>query len=370
MKTCKKCVLENSSLKLISFDENGICNYCHEYRKRFDNEVMFSDSQQLGELVKKIKNSKKGDYDCVIGVSGGIDSSYVIIKAKELGLSPLAVHLDNGWNTELAVHNIEKLLDKLDVDLITHVLEWEEFRDLQLSFLKASVINAEIPTDHAINALLFKIASKKKIRYILSGSNVATEAIMPEEYGGYDSFDWKHIKSIHNIFGTKKLSNYPHLSNFHWFYYTFVKSIKYVPFLNYFDFDKSKASKLLKEEFNWELYPQKHYESFFTKFFQAYILPQKFNIDKRKAHFSCLINSGELTRAEAVEKLGESLYDDQNLKSDINYFINKMNIDKDSFDTIMNKEPKSHFEYPNNLKLFRKFKSIVSFAKKTSTLRR
>ena len=370
MKICSKCVLENQTIKKIKFDEKGVCNYCHEYSERKINDIKNVDITFLDDLLQQIKKSKKGKYDCLIGVSGGIDSSYVIIKAKEFGLNPLAVHLDNGWNTELAVHNIEKLLDKLDVDLITHVLEWEEFKDLQLSFLKASVINAEIPTDHAINALLFKIASKKKIKFILSGSNVATEAIMPDEYGGYDSFDWKHIRSIHRIFGTQKLSNYPYLSNFHWIYYTFIKSIKFVPFLNYLDFNKKNASKVLQEKFNWELYPQKHYESFFTKFFQAYILPQKFNIDKRKAHFSCLINAGEISREEAVKKLDEELYSETDLDNDINYFIKKMGISRKAFEKIMNEKPVDHLFYPNNLKLYRKFGSIVSFAKKTSTLRR
>jgi len=290
MHICSKCVLDDASLKKISFSDDGVCNYCLEYQKRLEIDSKWKDNYLLESLIIRIKNSKRSGYDCIVGVSGGIDSSYVIIKAKEMGLNPLAVHLDNGWNTELAVHNIEKLLNKLDIDLITHVLDWEEFRDLQLSFLKASVINAEIPTDHAINALLFRMAAKKKIKYILSGSNVISEAIMPNEYGGYDSFDWKHIKSIHKIFGSKKLTNYPYLSTFRWGYYTLIKKIKFVPFLNYINYDKKNASTLLSEKFGWELYPQKHYESFFTKFFQAHILPEKFNIDKRRAHYSCLIN--------------------------------------------------------------------------------
>ena len=369
MKICSNCVLENQTIKKIKFDEKGVCNYCHDYAERKINDIKNDDITLLDDLLLQIKKSKKGKYDCLIGVSGGIDSSYVIIKAKEFGLNPLAVHLDNGWNTELAVHNIEKLLDKLDVDLITHVLEWEEFRDLQLSFLKASVINAEIPTDHAINALLYRIASKKNIKYILSGSNVLTEAIMPEEFGGYDSHDWKHIKSIHKIFGTKKLKNYPYLSVFHWIYFLLFKRIKYVPFLNYLDYNKNRASETLINNFGWELYTEKHYESFFTKFFQAHILPTKFNIDKRKAHYSCLVNAGEISRNEALDKLQLPLYEPNDLKIDIQYFIKKMELTTDEFHKIMNEAPVFHLDYPNNSKNFKRFEKIIQYIKKITTLR-
>ena len=366
---CKRCVLENKFIIDIFFNDDGICNYCTEYMNRAKNEIMSNDPKKLDELISQIKNSGNKDYNCIIGVSGGIDSSYVAIKSVEMGLKPLAIHLDNGWNTELAVNNIEKLMRKLNLDLITHVLDWEEFRDLQLSFLKASVINVEIPTDHAINALLFKIAAKQKIKYILSGSNVLTEGIMPEEYGGYDSYDWKHIKSIHKIFGSKKLSNYPYLSTWHWGYYTFIKRIKFVPILNYINYDKREATELLVNEFGWKLYPEKHYESFFTKFFQAYILPTKFNIDKRRAHFSCLINAGQMDREEALKKLEAPLYDLNELSNDTSYFNKKMEISMNDFEELMNKKPIDHLYYPSNYKLYSRIDKLIKYGKTLVTLK-
>jgi len=336
---------------------------------RAKNEIMSNDPKKLDELISQIKNSGSKDYDCIIGVSGGIDSSYVAIKSVEMGLKPLAIHLDNGWNTELAVNNIEKLMRKLNLDLITHVLDWEEFRDLQLSFLKASVINVEIPTDHAINALLFKTAAKQKIKYILSGSNVLTEAIMPEEYGGYDSYDWKHIKSIHKIFGSKNLSNYPYLSTWHWGYYSFIKRIKFVPFLNYIIYNKKNAAAILVDKFDWKLYPEKHYESFFTKLFQAYILPTKFNIDKRRAHFSCLINAGQMDREEALKKLEAPLYDLNELSNDTSYFNKKMEISMNDFEELMNKKPIDHLYYPSSYKLYSRMSDVIKFVKNYVTLR-
>ena len=369
---CKRCVLENKFIIDISFNEDGICNYCTEYMNRAKNEIMSNDPKKLDELISQIKNSGNSgnkDYNCIIGVSGGIDSSYVAIKSVEMGLKPLAIHLDNGWNTELAVNNIEKLMRKLNLDLITHVMDWEEFRDLQLSFLKASVINVEIPTDHAINALLFKIAAKQKIKYILSGSNVSTEGIMPEEYGGYDSYDWKHIKSIHKIFGSKKLSNYPYLSTWHWGYYTFIKRIKFVPILNYINYDKREATELLVNKFGWKLYPEKHYESFFTKFFQAYILPTKFNIDKRRAHFSCLINAGQMDREEALKKLEAPLYDLNELSNDTSYFNKKMEISMNDFEELMNKKPIDHLYYPSNYKLYSRIDKLIKYGKTLVTLK-
>ena len=366
---CKRCVLENKFINDIYFNKDGICNYCTEYMNRAKNEIMSNDPKKLDELISQIKNSGSKDYDCIIGVSGGIDSSYVAIKSVEMGLKPLAIHLDNGWNTELAVNNIEKLMRKLNLDLITHVLDWEEFRDLQLSFLKASVINVEIPTDHAINALLFKTAAKQKIKYILSGSNVLTEAIMPEEYGGYDSYDWKHIKSIHKIFGSKNLSNYPYLSTWHWGYYSFIKRIKFVPFLNYIIYNKKNAAAILVDKFDWKLYPEKHYESFFTKLFQAYILPTKFNIDKRRAHFSCLINAGQMDREEALKKLEAPLYDLNELSNDTSYFNKKMEISMNDFEELMNKKPIDHLYYPSSYKLYSRMSDVIKFVKNYVTLR-
>ena len=251
--------------------------------------------------MKQIKSSKKNNkYDCVIGVSGGVDSSYVAyILKKEFKLNPLAIHLDNGWNSELAVRNIENLLSKLEIDLYTHVIDWEEFRDLQISFLKSSVANSEIPTDHAIVALLYKIAEKENIKFILHGGNLATESIMPEAWM-HDAKDLKFLNSIHKTFSSKSLKSYPKMSYLKLFWKIFIKRIKYIGILNYIAYDKNQAMEILEKNLGWKKYEEKHFESIYTKFFQGYLLPKKFGIDKRKAHYSSLIINGQMKRNEAI----------------------------------------------------------------------
>ena len=347
----------------IVFDDRGICNYCFEYKEKF--KVRVADASLRGEYLNNIKqdifkSSIGKDYDCVIGVSGGVDSTYTALKVKEMGLKPLAVHLDNGWNSELATHNIQKMLEILNIDLYTHVIDWTEFKNLQLSFLKASTPDGEIPTDHAISAILFEIASKYDIKYIISGNNFITEGIMPLKWA-YGHIDWKYIRSVHNAFGSSKINTFPRLSLVKLFYYIIIKRIKLVSILNYIDYDKKKAMSEIEEKLGWKYYGGKHYESNYTKFYQGHILPSKFKIDKRKLHLSALILSNQMTRDEAIENLKEPIYPIGQLERDKEYFRKKFNLSLKDYNSILGDKPRTFKDYPNNHTTLNIIKWIVSF---------
>ena len=366
---CTRCIMDTTDPK-ITFDEEGICNHCRRYERRAQKEIHYDYAGQikLQQIVDEIKkDGKNKEYDCIIGLSGGVDSTTVAYRVKQLGLRPLAVHLDNGWDDELAANNVENILKKLDIDLLTYVLDWDEFKDLQLSFLKASVPNCEIPTDHAIVSLLYHTATKKNIRYIISGGNIVTEAIMPFSWG-YRNMDWKYIKSIHKKSGTVKLKTFPHLSLFDWVYYSFAKRIKVIPVLNYIPYVKQNAKKFIEKELGWKDYGPKHFESIYTRFFQAYILPTKFGFDKRKAHLSTLICSGQMTRQHALEEMKHSPYpNDQMLKEDRKYVLKKLGLTEQEFERIMFKPVRSFKEYPNNNFWFEKLNFVVVLAHKIAT---
>lgn len=360
LKICNRCVMD-STIKVIDFDEDGICNYCKTYEHRVATELHKEPlrTQKLNELIAQIKeDGKNKDYDCVIGVSGGVDSSYVAHLVKEFGLRPLALHLDNGWNSELAVKNIQQLLEKLDIDLYTHVIDWEEFKDLQKAFIKSSIENIEIASDHAINALLLKMADKYNIKYILNGSNLVTEGILADQ-GGKD-IDYRLLKDIHSQFGTKPLKTYPSISIWNFAYKVLVKKIKYIPILNYVDYNKEDAIELLEEKYSWRRYGGKHYESIFTRFFQGYILPNKFNYDKRKCHLSSMIMSDQITRDEALHELEQNPYPDQKLLADdLEFFLKKLDFTKEEFDEIMKMEPKKPTDYKSYEYMFEKLQPLV-----------
>ena len=347
----------------IVFNQEGVCNYCFEYEEKFKVRVVADIDREktLFELKQNIIHSSKDkDYDCIIGVSGGVDSTYTAFKVKEMGLNPLAVHLDNGWNSELATHNIQKILETLNIDLYTHVIDWNEFKNLQLSFLKCSTPDGEIPTDHAISAILYKIASKYKIKYIISGNNFTTEGIMPLKWA-YGHIDWKYIKSVHKIFGSSKISTFPRLSIWKLFWYIVFKRIKLVSILNYIDYDKKEAMSIIEKKLGWEYYGGKHYESNYTKFYQGHILPQKFKIDKRKLHLSALILSNQITRDEAIEDLQNPIYPAGQLERDEDYFRKKFNLSSQDYEKILNEKPKTFKHYPNNYKLLSILKWLVTF---------
>ncbi|MEM0449102.1 MAG: N-acetyl sugar amidotransferase [Methanomassiliicoccales archaeon] len=342
---CTKCVMDTSDPE-ITFDENGVCNHCHRRDYLIERYVLKGDvgKRALDYWVKRIKSDgRKKPYDCIIGISGGVDSSYAAYLTHKLGLRPLAVHVDNGWNSELSVKNIELLLNKLNIDLYTEVLDWETFRDLQVAFLKASTPDSEIPTDHAIVAVLRKTAEKERIKYIIVGSNYMTETHVPRSWS-YGTEDLMYIKSLNRLFGTHSLEKFPHYNLFmDWVYkYKFQR----FPILNYIDYNKTRAISILNNEIGWKYYGGKHYESIYTRFYQGYILPKKFGYDKRRSHFSSLICSGEMSRENALIELQKPPYPLQQQLEDRQYVIKKLELSEEEFERIMSSPPKTHLDYP------------------------
>jgi len=346
---CNRCVMDTSDPD-IEFDENGICSHCHKYDIISQNLPYSLSShekkERLKELLKKIQNNGRGkQYDCVIGLSGGVDSSYLAYLTKrEFGLRPLAVHLDNGWNSELAIQNIEHICKKLDIDLQTYVIDWEEFRDIQLAFLYASTPDSEIPTDHAIFTMWRQIPEQIGVMYFLCGSNTATESTSVKAWSQGHS-NWNYIKTIHQKFGHKKIKTFPHFTKRDLFKWTKIKGIQVINILDYVDYDKQEAKKILIDELGWTDYGGKHYESLYTKFYQAYILPQKFGYDKRRMHLTSLIHSHQISRDEALQELQKPLYNEQELKEDMQYVLNKLGITEDDFQKIMELPKKTIQDY-------------------------
>jgi N-acetyl sugar amidotransferase len=344
----------------IIFDENGVCNHCKELEKQLQtvNTPKEVREKNLSKLLTRIKTKGEGkEYDCIVGVSGGVDSTYLVYYVKKVGLRPLAIHMDNGWDSELAVSNIEKTLRKLDIDLFTYVLDWEEFKDLQLAFLKASVSDAEIPTDHAISAALYTAAAKHGIHYILLGANLTTEGILPLSWT-YGVRDWRYIHSVHKKFGKRQMRIYPHYDLRKLLYYTFIRNIKVINFLDYLQYSKQEAMRVLKNELGWREYGGKHYESIYTRFFQGYILPTKFGIDKRKAHLSTLILSGQMKREEAIKELQSPPYAGYMFEEDMEYVMKKLELSREEFDQLMLLPIRSHIEFPT-------YKKIIEFVRQS-----
>ena len=362
---CTKCIMD-SSVSDITFDQDGICCYCRQCEEiyktlpRSDNEAN-ERLKTISDLIKR--NAKTQKYNCLMGLSGGVDSSFVAYLANKLGLKPLAVHLDNGWNSEVAVDNVRKIVDKLQIDLFTYVIDWEEFKDLQRAFFKASVVDIEILTDHAITAALFNIARENKIKYILSGSNMATESGMPPSWS-WRKQDLKNITGIHKRFGTVEIRSFPTFTTWQQAINNRMGKHTFVRLLDNVVFKKITAMETLKKEVGWRYYGDKHHESVFTRFYQAYVLPAKFGIDKRKAHLSSLIRNGEISRSEALEEMKRPPYDDAVLTSEKEYVLRKLGFGKNEFEEIMAQPPRSHMDYPTDERLFRFLNAISRVAKK------
>jgi N-acetyl sugar amidotransferase len=364
-RVCVKCVMDTSD-KGISFDEDGVCSHCRSYEEIAKKTLLPPEEarQKLAEIVDKIKRDGKGkEYDCIIGLSGGIDSSYLAYQAKQFGLRPLAVHFDNGWNSEISVKNIENIVKKLGFDLHTYVIDWEEFKDLQRSFFKASVVDIELLTDNAIFTSLYKIAREQKIKYSLEGHNVVTESIMGKDWN-YWKFDLKNIRAIQKQFGTVKIRSFPTMGPWKRLFYQYSKIIEPVYILNYLQYNKQQAMETLEKELGWQYYGGKHYESVFTKFYQAYVLPTKFKIDKRRAHLSNLICSNQLTREEALVELAKDIYPQDELSRDKEYVAKKLGFTEEEFDKIMQHPPKSHLDYPSDLRKYQRVLKLGSLVKK------
>jgi len=332
----------------ISFDVNGVCNHCQRYDELFPLRVLSGQAGRdaLERLIDTIKKcGANQEYDCLIGISGGVDSTYVAWLVKQLGLRPLAVHVDNGWNSELSVKNIELTLRKLNIDLYTEVLDWEEFRDLQLSFLKASTPDLEIPTDHALIAVLWQQARKHGIKHIISGMNFVTESTFVQDWA-YGHWDWRYIRGIQKKFGTVPLRSFPHytIADLMWWN---LRGIRSISILNYVDYHKPKAMELLKQELGWQYYGGKHYESIYTRFIQGYILPEKFGIDKRYGHFSDLIRSGQITRDDALLEMKKPAYPEDIFSQDYAFVLKKFGLSDDEFQEFMRQPPRTFRDYAN-----------------------
>jgi N-acetyl sugar amidotransferase len=335
----------------ITFDEHGVSSHASRFESTLAAEVRAAQSGELlgalDALVSDIKKAGEGKpYDCVIGISGGVDSTYLALQAVKLGLRPLAVHFDSGWNSELAVDNIHNLVTRLGLDLYTHVVDWREMKDLQLAFFKASVANADTPTDHAFSWVAYTQAEKYGVKYILSGANFASESILPEGWG-YDAGDASQLKGIQRRFGTVKLKTYPVMGlvkrNL---WYPEVRRIRTAALLNYMPYVYKDAKKAITDELGWRDYGGKHYESVFTRYFQGYYLPRKFGFDKRLAHYSSLILSDQMTRDEALELLKKTNYPEDLRKQDHEFIAKKLGVSVTELEEIYALPPVDHTAYP------------------------
>jgi len=347
---CSRCIMDTSDCEL-TLDESGVCFRCHDYDAVMKAYVFPGEEGQrrLDAAARQIKEEGRGKrYDCIIGLSGGVDSTYVAYLVKKMGLRPLAIHLDNGWNSEIAVGNIERIVKILGIDLYTEVLDWEMFRKLQLAFLRASTPDSEIPTDHAIVATLYRQAIKHGVRFIVSGGNFATEQMIPRTWShGHD--DWTYISTVNKRFGGGSLRNYPHYTFFDkMYYFPLIKRLQVVMILNYIEFDKFKAIELMNKELGWMPYGGKHHESIYTRFYQSYILPKKFGGDKRRPHMSCLINDHRMTRDQALAEIQQLPVDEDMIEQDRRFVIKKLGITEAEFEEIMNAEPRTTWEYPTD----------------------
>lgn len=351
---CTRCIMDTSDPN-ITFDENGWCNHCRNYA-RLAAERQATDAlrqKELDRLVTQMKAKGKGrQYDCILGVSGGSDSTYAAYLVHKLGLKPLAVHLDNGWNTELSESNVRELVSRLGFDLYAKEVDFDQFKDLQLAFLKASVPDAEIPTDHAIWALLYQVAKERNVPYVITGSNFTTEGITPSAWT-YGIMDWRYIERVHRQFGTGKLRNFPHLSFFtSHIVYPVIHRIQWIRILNYVTYDKASAMVLMEKELGWRPYGGKHYESVYTRFIQGYVLPRKFNIDKRKSHASALIMAGQKSRDEALAELEQPPLTPTMLEEDMEEVLEKLDLSSKEFEYIIAQPIKTHRDYPTARILF------------------
>ena len=359
---CRRCIMSTLADRSIEFDSLGICNHCRRYDELITTRTLggAAGKTALDQIVGRMRRAGRGrEYDCIVGVSGGVDSTYVAYLVKQLGLRPLAIHFDNGWDSELAIKNIERVLRVLDIDLHTHVVDWHEFRDLQLAFLRASTPDGEIPTDHGIFATLWTEAAKRGIRYIVSGMNFATEAVSVPDWS-YGHQDWRYIRDVHRIFGTVPLTTYPHysLSGLAWM--TVARRIRTVSILNYVDYHREEVMRLLQDQLGWIYYGGKHHESVYTRFWQGYVLPRKFGVDKRYGHLSDLINSGQLTRAQALEEIAKPPYPEEEQQQDLQYVVKKLGLSLAEFEQLMALPVKSFRDYRNSFQRVDTLKRMVN----------
>lgn len=363
---CTKTIMDTSDPNIV-FDENGISDYYHN----FHNNMLpnwHPDKKGQAELMKMAEKIKKEgigkDFDCIIGLSGGLDSSYVAYVVKELmGLRPLLFHVDAGWNTQQAVGNIEKLVDGLGLDLYTEVINWEEMKDLQLAFLKSQISDQDLPQDYAFFSGLYKFARKNKIKYVLTGSNISTECCRePEEWGGYAGIDTRLVHDIHSQFGTRPLKTFPLVDILKYkIYYRYFLGMKVFKPLDLLPYNKATVEKLLEDKFGWEKFQHKHHESRFTRFYEDFWLPKKFGYEKRRAHFSSLILTGQMTREEALERISKPEMDEQFLRQEFEYVANKLDLTVAQLQEIFEGQNKTFRDYKNKQRIISLGGKVMTF---------
>lgn len=355
---CTRCVMDSFAAD-ITFDGDGQCHYCTGMLANLvalrpaDAQARAARERSLQSFVERVRSEGRGKrYDCIVGVSGGADSAYALYTAMQHGLRPLAVHMDNGWNSELAVNNIENLVRKLGVDLYTHVVDWREYRALQQAFFDADVIDVELLYDNAMLAVNYQLAQRYRTRWILSGSNTTTEGMRVPRNFNWNKFDRRNILDIARRDGVR-VRSLPTISVLGYVWHRLVRSRRWVPFLDYVDYDKQRCIELLVREIGYRPYPYKHYESIFTRFYQGYLLPAKFGVDKRRLHLSSLICSGQMTREDALAHLERSPYPDpDDLQIDIEYFLKKMGWTQADLDAYVARPERPHDAFASEAALY------------------
>lgn len=341
----------------ITFDKDGVCDHCNDYYINVQPNWHTDErgKAEMVKLVEKIKKDGQGrDFDCLLGMSGGVDSSYLLhLAVKEFGLRPLVFHVDGGWNSELAVHNIQVMIDKLGLDLYTEVINWEEMKDFQLAFFKSGVPHIDIPQDHAFIATLYNFADKYNIKYILNGGNISTECVRNPMEWLYYGTDMAQLKDIMKRYSTIEMKTYPFSSIFrHKFYLRYIRGVQVVKPLNYMPYIKENALKFLADEYGWTPYPQKHFESRFTKFYEGYWLPERFGFDTRRVQFSSLILTGQMTREDALKKLVSPAYNPETIDEEFNYIATKLGITSEELRSYFTMPKKFYWDYKNNESIF------------------
>ena len=354
---CKNCVMDTTDPNIL-FNDDGECIYCLNFKKKiYPHWKKIKNKKNEDEVKSAIISDKNSNHNCIIGVSGGVDSSYLLHYAvKTLKLKPLVFHVDGGWNSKLAVENIEKIISKLNLNLHTEVIYWPEMRDLQLSFFKANVPHLDTPQDHAFFASMYNYTAKNNIKFILNGGNYSTECIREPLLWHYHASDAYHLKQIHKIYGSRPLLKFPISDIFKYkIYYKYFKGIQVIQPLNFIDYKKESAKKILKEEYNWTEYSHKHYESRFTKFYEGYWLPKKFGYDKRKAHFSSLILTGQMNRGDALAQLKKlPISEDEGIK-EMKFVADKLNITYKEMQDFFSSQNNSFHNFRSNFFLINFF---------------
>ncbi|RKM57891.1 N-acetyl sugar amidotransferase [Butyrivibrio sp. CB08] len=365
---CTRCIMDNKSDPLITFDNNGVCNHCRDFDSVVDKLPKTDQEKEIAfnSIIQEIKEHGKGkEFDCVLGISGGVDSAYLAYIAKKAGLRILATHVDAGWNTDVAVENIKKLCKALDIELHTIVVDWTTIKELQRAYMFSGLPNLDVVQDHAFLAGTYKFARKYGIDYMLNGSNYQTEGILPSNYG-YAAIDYKNIKDVYKKCGRGKVSlrKYPKMSLFT-YSLTYLGKTKRVNLLNYVPYSKKMAIEVLHNEFDWNYYGGKHFESRFTKFFQSYYLPKKFRYEKKRAHISSLIVGGEISREEGLREMSDdSAYTEVQMLEDRDYILKKLDISIDEWNALMAAPNKTEDDYKNNKKLMKLMQSVKRRIKK------